>query len=190
MDSELARQEDSRYARDPALAYVPESVRQDWIDAPVDKRILQTFGGQEMSLMQDGYRRLERFVREFHRDGGLVLAGSDVVNGVQGVTLHRELESLVAAGLEPMQALRAATQSAARFLNRRDLGSIEPGKIADVLVVGADPLDDIRHLRKVEKVFQGGRQIEIRFQRDYALPPARPPLVRPLYLERRLAERN
>lgn len=190
LDTELARQEDSRYARDPSLAYVPESVRQHWIEAPVEQKILEAFRGAEMDMMRKGYRRLERFVREFHRAGGLVLAGSDNLNGVPGITLHRELESLVAAGLEPYHALRAATHSAARFLNRRDLGSIEPGQIADMLVVRANPLDNIRHLREIEKVFQGGQLIEIRFQPDYALPPSRPQLVRPLYLERLLAESN
>jgi adenine deaminase len=92
----------------------------------------------------------------------------------------------VLAGLSPMEALIAATRDAARFLQRNDLGTIEPGKTADLIIVGADALDNMRNL-EVEKVFQDGRETEIGFHRDYALPPARPKLVRPLFFERLLA---
>jgi imidazolonepropionase-like amidohydrolase len=182
--------EDVSFARNPALAYVPEPVRKEWSEAALDKRIRETFSVEEKQVMQEGYRRLEFFVREFHRAGGVVLAGSDNLNSVAGLTLHRELESLVAAGLTPMEALLAATRDAARFLPRDDLGTIEPGKTADLLIIGASPLDDIRNLRRVEKVFQSGRELDMSFHRDYALPPARPELVRPLFLERRLAAKK
>jgi imidazolonepropionase-like amidohydrolase len=93
----------------------------------------------------------------------------------------------VLAGLTPMEALIAATRDAARFLQRNDLGTIEPGKTADLIIVGANPLDNIRKLDMLERLFQDGRETEIRFHRDYALPPARPNLVRPLFFERLLA---
>ena len=179
--------EDDNYARLPELVYAPGPVRQEWGAATLDKRLREAFGEEEKRLMREGYRRLEIFVREFHRAGGVVLAGSDNLNGVPGVTLRRELESLVAAGLAPMAALIGATRDAARFLRRDDLGSIEPGKTADLVIVAADPLDDIRNLRLIERVFQGGRELEKGFHRDYTLAPARPTLARPLYLERLLA---
>lgn len=179
--------EDGGLARHPALAYVPEPVRQEWSEASLDKKMRETFSVEEKRVMQDGYRRLERFVRAFHRAGGTVLAGSDNLNGAAGLTLHRELESLVAAGLTPMAALLAATRDAAQFLRRADLGTIEPGQTADLILVGANPLDDIRHLRRIEKVFQSGQELDVGFHREYVLPPARPQLVRPLLLERLLA---
>ncbi len=179
-------QEDDRYGRDPALAYVPEAVRKDWSEAALDKRIRQAFGEEEKRAMNEGYRRLELFVREFHRTGGTVLAGSDNLNGVPGMALQRELESLVAAGLTTMDALICATRDAARFLPPNDLGTIEPGKIADLIILSANPLDDIRHLRRIERVFQSGQELDVKFNRDYALPPARPALKRPLLLERLL----
>ncbi len=180
-------QEDDSYARHPGLVYVPGPVRQEWSVAALDKRLREAFGQEEKRVMREGYHRLELFVREFHRVGGVILAGSDNMNSVPGLTLHRELESLVAAGLAPMAAVIGATRDAALFLRRDDLGSVEPGKTADLVIVAADPLDDIRNLRRIEKVFQGGREVERGFHQDYTLPPARPTLTRPLYLERLIA---
>ena len=185
-----AIREDDRIAREQALAYIPERVRKDWSEPALDKMIRDQISKEDMQLMREGYRRLELFVREFRRAGGVVLAGSDNLNGVAGLTLHRELESLVAAGLTPMEALIAATRDAARFLRREDLGTIEPGKAADLLILGASPLDNIRNLSGIKKVFQSGRELDTSFHRDYGLPPARPPLVRPLLLERLLAAEN
>lgn len=182
--------EDDRYGRDQALAYVPQQVRKDWSEPVLDKMIRQSFTSEELQTMRDGCRRLERFLVRFRRAGGVVVAGSDNLNGVAGLTLHREVESLVLAGLTTMEALLSATRDAAVFLKRGDLGTIEAGKAADVLILGGNPLDDIRNLRKIEKVFQNGRDIEVGFHADYALPPPRPELVRPLFLERLLTKEN
>ena len=186
-DQARAVLEDDRVARNPALAYVPEMIRRNWSEAPLDKKIRETFSKEEMQVMREGYHRLELFVLELRRAGGAVLAGSDNLNDVPGLTLHRELESLVAAGLTSMDALTAVTRDAASFLRRNDLGTIEPGKTADLIIVMANPLDNIGNLDMLQKLFQDGREIEIRFHRDYALPPARPNLVRPLFFERLLA---
>jgi imidazolonepropionase-like amidohydrolase len=71
-----------------------------------------------------------------------------------------ELEYLVEAGLTPMQALRAATQWAARCLGlQREVGTIEKGRLADLVVVGGNPLDDVTMLRdpaRIELVWKGG----------------------------------
>lgn len=184
---ERSRMEDDRLASNPELAYVPETVRRNWSEAPLDYKIQETFGAEQMEIMREGYQRLGAFVLELHRAGGDVLAGSDNLNDVPGLTLHRELESLVGAGLSPMEALLATTRDAATFLRRADLGTIEPGRTADLIIVAANPLDNIRNLDKVERVFQNGREVEISFHRNYNLPPARPNLVRPLFFERLLA---
>lgn len=189
-DSSRAMEEDRGYARNPSLGYVPEGVRRDWTEAALDKMIRTRFGREEMDTMRRGYERLEHFVRNFHRAAGLVLAGSDNLNSVPGLTLHRELESLVAAGLSPLEALMTATREAGRFLNRSDLGTIEPGKTADLLVLRANPLIQIGNLRSIEKVFMDGQEVDTRYHHDYALPPARPQLARPLVLERLLAAKQ
>lgn len=189
-DHKPAVAEDDRYARNPALAYVPQQVRKDWSDPVVDRMIRQSFTAEEMQTMRDGCRRLERFIVRFRRAGGVVVAGSDNLNGVPGLTFHREIESLLLAGFTTMEALLAATRDAAMFLKRSDLGTIEAGKAADVLILGGNPLDDIRNLRKIEKVFQNGREIEVGYHADYTLAPPRPELVRPLFLERLLMKEN
>ena len=78
-----------------------------------------------------------------------------------GISLHDELELLVEAGLTPMQALQAATLNAARALDVADqMGTIERGKRADLVLLDADPLADITNTRKIHAVVVGGRLIE------------------------------
>ncbi len=75
-----------------------------------------------------------------------------------GLGLHVELESYVHAGLTPFQALQTATVNAAQALGLDDeLGTIEPGKLADLTFLGGDPLTDIRNTRDVKRVMRGGR---------------------------------
>jgi imidazolonepropionase-like amidohydrolase len=91
--------------------------------------------------------------------GVLVVAGSDAGNigTFHGPALLRELELLVESGLRPAEALRAATESAARALRReRDLGTVEAGKLADLLVLDASPLEDIRNVARLHAVVKDG----------------------------------
>lgn len=68
---------------------------------------------------------------------------------------------MVQAGLTPAQVITAATRSGAEFLGvSADLGTLEPGKWADLIVLGANPLDDIRHTRSVEAVYVAGQRVE------------------------------
>ena len=95
-------------------------------------------------------------VRALHQAGIPIVAGTD--QAVPGHSLHREMELYVEAGLSPMEAIQAATLVPARAMKRdAELGTIEPGKIADFLVVDGDPLADIRNLRKIAIVVKDGR---------------------------------
>ena len=75
-----------------------------------------------------------------------------------GFGLHRELELLVESGLSPLQALRAASLTGAEALGKDDrLGTVEPGKFADMVVLDADPLEEIQNLKKIHLVVQDGK---------------------------------
>ena len=77
-----------------------------------------------------------------------------------GLWEHREMELMVDAGLTPMQAIQAATINGAKFLGVDDrYGTLEPGKVADMIVLDADPLDDITNSRKIDSVWMNGKQV-------------------------------
>lgn len=98
-------------------------------------------------------------LRRLHAAGAIVAAGSDAGNigTLHGPGLHRELALLVAAGLSPLEALRAATIGGAAAVGRSDRRRIAPGQAADLLVVDADPLVDIGNLTRIHRVVKNGR---------------------------------
>ncbi len=95
------------------------------------------------------------------RDAGIpIVLGTDAGNPLtlHGPSIYLELEAMADAGLSPMEVLVAGTRNAARAMGRaEDLGTLEPGKVADLLVLTADPLADVRNWRRVEAVMRGGR---------------------------------
>ncbi len=100
------------------------------------------------------------------RDAGIPIAmGTDAGNPftLHGPAVYAEMDAMQAAGLTPMEVLVDATRNGARAMGReKDLGTVEKGKLADLLVVGADPTADVANLRKVRYVVRGGvlRSIE------------------------------
>ena len=98
-------------------------------------------------------------LRRLHEAGITVAAGSDAGNigTLHGPALHREMERMAEAGLAPLAILEAATQGGARAMGRgSELGTVERGKRADLLVLDADPQSDIRHARRMHRVVRGG----------------------------------
>ena len=95
-----------------------------------------------------------KLIGSLHNAGIEILAGSDITGGFR---LHEELELLVKGGISPLEALRAATLNPAKYLDReKDIGSIESGKIADLVLLNANPLKNISNTKKIEMVmFQG-----------------------------------
>ena len=97
-------------------------------------------------------------VGEMKRAGVTILAGTDGPYPQGGDALHRELELLVRAGLTPLQALQAASSDAAKAMGvSKDVGAIEVGKIADLVLLDADPLKDISNTRKIYTVLLHGQ---------------------------------
>ena len=103
-------------------------------------------------------RPYEASLRTIAGAGGRIIAGTDSPIVPYGLGLHVELESYVHAGFTPFQALQTATLNAAQALGlANDLGTIEPGKLADLTFLGSDPLEDIRNTRDVRRTMKGGR---------------------------------
>ena len=107
-------------------------------------------------------RRFERelmLVGELHRAGIPVVAGTD--QSVPGFSLHREIELYVKAGFTPLAALQSATIVPARAMKKEgDSGSLEVGKRGDIVILDANPLDDIANTRKIFRVVTNGRVFE------------------------------
>ena len=97
-------------------------------------------------------------VRRLAEAGALLLAGTDAPNPgtVFGASLHRELELLVQCGLDPAQALTAATSEPARVFGLNDRGRVEAGRRADLVLLSGDPLLDITATRSIERIWRGG----------------------------------
>ncbi len=147
---------DSLPANDPGLLLVPPAVRRDWAPA----RLSAGMSAAALDWRKRQARNDVKLIGEMHRAGVPMLAGSDSMDAYvfPGESLHRELAMLVLAGFTPMQALQAATLQPARFLGKQaELGTIEPGKIADVLLLSADPLVDIHNTQKIAGLILGGR---------------------------------
>ena len=97
-------------------------------------------------------------IRAAHRRGVTPLLGTDICCGP---SLHWELESFVEAGIPPLQVLRLATWDAAAAVGADDhLGTLEAGKLADVVLLDANPLDDIKNTQTIWRVIRGGRVLD------------------------------
>jgi len=109
------------------------------------------------------FKQMEGFVGRAFRAGARVVVGShsDVPHAKRGWAYQRELELLVDSGLTPMQAIVAGTLENAKFFHAADrLGSIEPGKLADLVLVEGDPLANISDMRRVKRVMFNGLWVD------------------------------
>jgi imidazolonepropionase-like amidohydrolase len=145
---------------DPRLKYLPPDLRTRWFGNADAASKEQT--AEDIELGKAVFKRTLEIVGMMRRAGIEFLAGTDVPvpYGFPGFTLHDELAVLVQAGFTPMEALQAATRNPARFLDKdKDLGTIEKGKIADLVLMDANPLQDISNTQKIEAVVFAGRLI-------------------------------
>ncbi len=151
--------QDLRLYNDYRLSYVPE-----------DRRIKETRTYREFDILEPaewdlrirGYQNMVRFMKMYHDAGGKLLAGTDCSSwAIPGITMHHELDIFVEeVGLTPMEAVLTATRNPAeawRVLDQQ--GTIEAGKLADMFVVNADPLQSIRNLQLIEWVIKDGKLV-------------------------------
>ena len=117
-----------------------------------------------VAMRAAGFRKMLEATRRAADAGARIVLGghTGVPFAARGEAPWREMELLVEAGLTPMQAIEAATANGAAFLGRaRDLGTIEPGKLADLVVLTGDPLARISDIRTVERVLAGGAWVDV-----------------------------
>jgi imidazolonepropionase-like amidohydrolase len=111
---------------------------------------------ERSDLMEKVFEKDVAIVGALHRAGIPIVAGTDQT--VPGHSLHREIELYVQAGFTPMEAIQAATLVPARVMGlEKELGTVEVGKRADLIVIDGDPLADIRNTRNVELTITGGK---------------------------------
>jgi imidazolonepropionase-like amidohydrolase len=147
---------DSAFARDPRLASFDDTTRQAW--SAWLRRQPRT--AEHSRAAKELYQAQLALVRDMHRAGVMILAGSDVGDHYRyyGPSLHDEMVLLAAAGLAPMAVLQAATRNPAAHLGLlSERGTVEVGRRADLVLLAGDPLADLGNVRRVEAVVYGGR---------------------------------
>jgi imidazolonepropionase-like amidohydrolase len=142
----------------PLLAYVPLALQKEWrpTGPPSQKELA------DAAWWQRQYDNDRKLTGEMHRAGVRLLAGSDSLDRYvfPGSSLHYELRELVAAGLTPRDALQTATENPAEFFSRKDAGMIAAGHRADMVLLDADPLQEIANTQKISGVVLAGQFLQ------------------------------
>jgi len=139
----------------PDMAHAPARLQRRWESHRKNFEIKP----DTLERRKGEFQKYQELTGILHRAGVTILAGTDAPEPFvpPGFALLQELELLVESGLSPAAALQSATiNNAAAIMQESRLGSIDPGKLADLVVLSADPLADIRNVRKIEKVVRGG----------------------------------
>jgi imidazolonepropionase-like amidohydrolase len=150
--------DDSSLRRDPRLKYVPAWLSSRW-DPSQDFRF-RMLTADDWAFRKRAHQRQLEIIRLFREEGVTFLPGTDLGNPYlyPGFSLHDELANFVAIGYSASDALRAATLGPAEFFRAADsLGTVARGKLADVVLLDADPLADIRNTTRIAAVVANGR---------------------------------
>jgi imidazolonepropionase-like amidohydrolase len=133
-------------------------------DIPVDPTLdIYEIMTKEESQNQNLWSKVLELTKMFYDNGVTILSGSDIPNFdlVPGASLHHELELLVEAGITPLEVIKIATRNGAQTLGiENDVGTIEPGKQADMIILSNNPVDSINNTKKIEAVINNGQFIE------------------------------
>jgi hypothetical protein len=147
----------NKLLNDPRTKYFPNSIKENW------KRVLllRTTGDSTQRIVF--FQQTLKLVGDMYNAGVKLLAGTDLASNflMPGFSLHDELNLMVQAGLSPFAALQTATINPARFLRRdKDLGTVEKGKLADLVLLDDNPLDNINNTRKIYAVIVNGELLK------------------------------
>lgn len=146
--------ESAAVREDPLLRYLHPLLERQWRE-DIDETIASDPSPAARQTYRDFYSKGLELTGAAHRAGVKILAGSDYI--VAGADVHRELEQLVMAGLTPAAALRAATLAPAEYFGlENSYGSVQLGQVADLVLLDADPLQDIRNTQRIDAVVFNG----------------------------------
>ena len=138
------------------VSLAPLAVQSSWRDGG----FTADWTAADFARMRKAWPKMLAIIDRYYREGVLLTTGSDLPNSwvVPGVSLHQEMELLSEAGIPREAVLAMATRNAASVLGLdREIGTVETGKRADLVVLDANPLTDIHNTRKIEYVLQNGR---------------------------------
>ncbi|MEP7346841.1 MAG: amidohydrolase family protein, partial [Gemmatimonadaceae bacterium] len=148
------------FTKDPDIAYTPRT----WIEKKypsMQKAIGESMDADPLAVRRRFVEHELEIVRKLHVAEVPFLAGTDTPAGVgvtPGISLHLELQRFVAAGFTPLEALQTATLNPARFLGKlSDYGSVQTGRVADLVILRANPLEDIANTRAIAGVVADGK---------------------------------
>jgi imidazolonepropionase-like amidohydrolase len=140
-------------ARD-AMRWIPEQTQVHWLGTMARLR-----AGYPEGVGERFVEIRRQLIRALHEAGALILLGADApqILNIPGDAIHHELEIYVEIGLSPAEALATGTTNIARYLNQPAHGCLEPGCVADLVLLTANPLDDISNVRRIDGVMRAGR---------------------------------
>jgi imidazolonepropionase-like amidohydrolase len=148
------------FAKDVRSKYVPAAWKNKTWKRFTDE-ILQGYGTDDLASRKKFIEKELEVVQLLHKAGVPFLSGTDTPPGVYifpGFSLHEELQRFVAAGFTPVEALQTATLNPARFFGMEEqLGTVEKGKLADLVLLNANPLEDISNTQKIAAVIVNGQ---------------------------------
>ena len=150
--------DDPAFRDDPDLRYVAPPTLRTWTKA-ADK--FARFPASSRETFRAAYATLLALIKVLDEAGVRMLAGSDSGGAaweLPGIALHQEFDELARAGLTPLRVLQMTTSDAADFLGAADvMGSVAPGQHADLVLLGANPVESVDHLHRISGVVRGGR---------------------------------
>lgn len=153
---------DIQYTKDDRIHYMPDYLVRRW---NIDKdTVMSKAANSALNIERKFYLKMTSFIKTLHDNGTKFLAGTDYGNDFvfPGFSLHEELEAyVVEAGLSPLAALQTATINPAIFLKREnELGTVEAGKLASLLILNKNPLEDIRNTKSIHSVIVSGQHFD------------------------------
>jgi imidazolonepropionase-like amidohydrolase len=138
------------------VSLAPAAMQDSWLQGG----LTADWTADDYARMRRAWPKMLRIVDRYYREGVLLTTGSDLPNDwvVPGISLHQEMELLSEAGIPNEAVLAMATRNAAQALGlAKEIGTVERGKGADLVVLRANPLDDIRNTRRIRYVFGAGK---------------------------------